>query len=156
MKLYLVRHGDSTPALDDDKRPLSEKGTKDITRLAKFISPLNITVSRIIHSKKFRAKQTADILSASIATKLPGQARAELDPMNSIIPIIDEIYAQDEDLMLVGHMPFMGKLAARLITGDENKDIVAFKTGCMICLERMAANSWIINWVLYPELCRVD
>lgn len=152
MKLYLVRHGDSLPTGSDDERPLSKKGEKEIFKLANFIAPLKIQVSRIFQSPKRRAQQTAKILSAQIILANHIETRSELAPNESINLILDEIYVLNEDILMVGHMPFMGKFVSKLITGDENKDVVSFKTGCMLCLEQIADGQWVIRWMLIPQL----
>lgn len=152
MKIYLVRHGESFSASSDDVRPLSEKGKADIQNLANFIAPLKISVSRILHSKKLRAQQTANILAASIHTSQSAEIRPELDPDFSIMTIIEEINAWQTDLMLVGHMPFMGKLVGKLIADDEYKNIVSFSAGSLLCLEKTEYQQWVINWMLVPEL----
>lgn len=152
MKIYLVRHGESVAKGSDDERPLSQQGEKDIQNLANFLLPLKLQVSSILHSPKFRAKQTAEILSSSIHATKNIEIRPELDPMSSVNDIIEEIYAREEDLMLVGHMPYMGKMAAKLISGNEYENIVAFKPGSMVCLEQIESERWAINWMLAAEL----
>ena len=59
MFLYLVQHADAKREEEDPARPISEKGLEDITRVASYVSLLNIPVSEIFHSTKLRAKQTA-------------------------------------------------------------------------------------------------
>ncbi len=152
MKTYLVRHGDSIAEGLDNERPLSEKGKADIQNLAQFILPLKLQVSRILQSQKKRAQQTAKILLPSIQVKTNVETRKELDPLAEVDEIMNEIESRDENILLVGHMPFMGKLAAKLITGNENRDIVAFKAGSMLCLEKIDPTQWILRWMLNPEL----
>lgn len=152
MKLYLVRHGESIALGSDDKRPLSEKGEADIQSLANFISPLKLQVAHIFQSPKRRAQQTAEILSSKIVIANGIETKAELDPMASLNNILEELFVLNEDVLLVGHMPFLGKLVAKLITGNENKDIVSFKAGSMVCLEQIESEQWVILWMLNPEL----
>ena len=54
--------------------------------------------------------------------------------------------------MLVGHLPFMGKLVAGLVAGDEHKPVAAFVPGTVVCLERNEANHWTIVWMVRPAL----
>lgn len=152
MKIYLLRHGDGIATGSDDERPLSGKGKSDIQHLANFISPLKLSIAYLLHSKKFRAQQTAKILSSGITINKGIETRSELDPLAFVGDMIEEIYARNEDLLLVGHMPFMGKLAAQLMIGNKEKDIVAFKTGTMLCLEQVENRQWIIRWMINPEL----
>ncbi len=154
MKLYLVRHGESNIAASDDERPLSKKGMKDITSLANFLGSLKLHVSYVFHSHKVRAKQTAEILSSKIFIDEQMETRTALDPSAPIEKIYDEIMMLNKDIMLVGHMPFMGKFVAQLITGNENRDIVLFQAGTLVCLENIG-NEWVIHWMLSPELFNV-
>lgn len=155
MRIYLVRHGESSSGLSDDERPLSNKGTEDIRRLAAFIAPLKLQVSTIFQSPKRRAQQTAAILSSKFSVTKGIETRAELQPLSPIKDILNELLAQNEDVLIAGHMPYLGQLAAKLTTGDENKDIVAFNAGTMLCLEKMSRDRFIICWMLSPELFQV-
>ena len=54
--------------------------------------------------------------------------------------------------MIVGHLPFLGKLVALLVTGREELEIVEFQYGGVVCLERRAGGSWKIGWMITPRL----
>lgn len=151
MKIYLVRHGESSTTGQENTRPLSKKGKSDVKALAKFIAPLKLKVTYLYHSNKLRAFETAKILLPSIKVENPMLTRIELDPLAPISPLLDEIYAADNDVLLVGHMPFMGKLVSYLVTGKENPDIVAFKAGSMVCLEQKERERWLICWMHAPK-----
>ena len=56
------------------------------------------------------------------------------------------------DTMLVGHLPFMARLAGRLVTGDEHMEVAAFVPGTVLCLEPAAGDRWTIAWMVRPEL----
>lgn len=152
MKIYLARHGESVSQGTDDERPLSESGMADIKRLANLIAPLKIQVTRIIHSQKYRAQQTAEILASGMSFNSSLEMSIELDPMAPILPIIDQINTWDEDSLLVGHMPFMGRLVSMLASGMEDNDICLFKPGCMVCLQQIEKKRWSICWMLGPVL----
>lgn len=152
MKLYLVRHGDSLPGDVDDTRPLSPQGQADIQNIAHFLAPLNLQIAYLFQSHKYRAQETAKILSASIHITKIIETHPELAPHADINLIIEEFLSHDEDTLLVGHMPFMGKLAGKLLAGDENKDILLFEPGCMVCLEKVGQSEWMLCWMLNPSL----
>lgn len=152
MILYLARHGESVPVGDDDERPLSQQGESDVRYVANLISPLNLSIARVFQSTKKRAQQTAQILSSAFHLLNHIETRAELQPMAEVDPIIEELYAIDEDILIVSHMPFLEKLVGKLITGNENKNVVAFKAGCLLCLEEIEQKQWVIRWMLSPEL----
>lgn len=152
MDLYLIRHGDSLTGKLDDERPLSNKGKLDIQRLADFITPLHLSISQILCSKKLRALQTAKILSSAVQPINNIETRFELDPLAPVNSIMKEVYAQEKNIMLVGHMPFMGKLLSTLVVKNELQDIVSFNTASMVCLEHISHEQWVICWMLNSEL----
>jgi phosphohistidine phosphatase len=58
-----------------------------------------------------------------------------------------------EDIMLVGHLPFMEKLASFLITGYDDRPVVRFQNSGIVCLAKDAsADHWTIQWTLFPRI----
>jgi phosphohistidine phosphatase len=108
-------------------------------------------VERVVHSGKRRAEQTADTLAAALAPGRLPAARAGLDPNDPTHGVAREAAAWDDDVMLVGHLPFMAGLASRLVVGREDAGVVAFQPGSVLCLERMDQR-WTIAWMTRPEL----
>ena len=54
--------------------------------------------------------------------------------------------------MLVGHLPFMGRLTSLLVSRVEEPDAVAFRPGSVVCLERGPEGTWTLAWMIRPEL----
>ena len=54
--------------------------------------------------------------------------------------------------MLVGHLPFLQKLASKLVNDNESFQVVGFKQGGVVCLERMEEDGWSVKWMMVPEL----
>lgn len=61
MALFLVQHGLSSPREIDPEKGLSEQGTSQVKRIAQVAAGYGVAVSRICHSGKKRARQTAEI-----------------------------------------------------------------------------------------------
>ena len=58
-----------------------------------------------------------------------------------------------ENVMLVGHLPFMEKLTSYLITGDEDKPVFRFQNSGIVCLDQDETNGfWVIKWALMPNI----
>ncbi len=155
MKLYLVQHGEALAKAVDPDRPLSERGRADVGRLAGFLERAGVRAARVIHSGKARARQTADLLARAMAPAGVGEVHAGLGPNDPPDAFAAEARAWSDDVVVVGHLPFMGKLAARLVTGRDEVDAVAFQPGAMVCLERAEGAegaAWTIAWMLCPEL----
>lgn len=152
MKLYLMRHGDYVAEDVRHGNPLSEKGQRDIRQIADFLSIHPIHVSRILHSEKLRAQQTASLLAQGLrCEKAPEEVRG-LNPSDDVAAFAEELQHGEEDIALVGHLPFMGRLVGLLVSRNENKEIVTFQPGTLVCLEKIEAMRWMINWVLSPAL----
>ncbi len=152
MKLYLVQHAEARREEEDPARDLTAKGRRDILKVAGFLGPLKLPVSRIFHSGKTRAVSTADLLAAALRPTPEVEAAAGLAPLDSpeIWAVrLDELAA---DIMLVGHLPHLARLAARLVVGDEQKNVVNFKMAGVLCLERQEKGRWAVAWMLLPEL----
>ena len=107
---------------------------------------------RVCHSDKLRAHQTAELFAAQISPGEPIEVVAGLNPNDPVEPVADRIKAWKEDVLLVGHLPFMGRLVACLVTGDSGRQIVAFKPGSIVCLERVEEGRWVVNCMLRPEM----
>jgi phosphohistidine phosphatase len=152
MRLYLVQHGDAVPEQLDPERPLSAAGRQDVEAVARLLARNGIRAERLAHSGKLRAQQTAELLATALAPGRVPEIMAGLNPNDSVEPMARGIADWTSDVMLVGHLPFMGKLAARLVAGDERKPVAAFVPGAVVCLEQAEASDWVIAWMLRPEL----
>ena len=136
MKLYLVQHGEALPKEVDHERPLSEQGRQDVERLAGFLAGRGVRVSRVWHSGKTRARQTAELLAATVAPGVEAEARAGLAPNDPAEAFAETLAAWREDAMVVGHLPFMARLVTRLVTRSDDGTTVASLPGSLVCLER--------------------
>ena len=149
MRLYLVQHGLSLPEEKDPQRSLSEEGKEDVCKVAKFLKAKNIKVDYIWHSKKIRSVQTAQIIAKVFSyTKI--DERNDLNPMEPVDKFPGELQGLNKDLMIVGHLPFLQKLASLLLTGSDKLELISFKYSGVVCLEYQ--EKWKIAWFLTPDL----
>lgn len=154
MKICLVQHGLSVSEEVDPARPLSDKGRKDVEKIAEFLKGVGLKVSIIQHSGKTRAAQTAEIINAKITPSNGILQKQGLAPNDPVRPIRDEILKAQEDLMIVGHLPFLNKLASRLLGGKEDQEFIAFQQGGIVCLEKANDDTWRIGWMIVPGLLK--
>ena len=76
-----------------------------------------------------RTKQTAEILTAKLnLTDLLNESDG-LKPMDDPEVWIERIRYRNDDLMLVGHLPFMARLTGLLVTGDPDRSVVIGDVG---------------------------
>ena len=152
MRLYLVQHGEAKSKDADPDRHLTDKGVRDVEKIAAFLKPLGLRVNAVWHSGKARAAQTADILASALAITEGVIQRDGLAPNDPIAPVREELMQAAANLMIVGHMPFLSKLASALVAGSESADAVAFRQGGVVCLERFEDGAWGVAWMMVPEL----
>jgi len=56
--------------------------------------------------------------------------------------------------MIVGHLPHLGKLASKLLTGSASREIVKFSTGSVAALTRETDGGWCLEWLSAPMLAK--
>ena len=152
MQLYLVQHGEAVAKEIDVDRPLSTQGASDAKNVAMFLSDAGIKVSRIQHSGKTRAKQTAEIFADALAVKDQVTAISGINPNDAVDDFINRLNEYTDDTMVVGHLPFMAKLVAQLITKKIEIILTAYQPGSVVCLAKDEEDCWQIAWMLRPEL----
>jgi len=54
--------------------------------------------------------------------------------------------------MIVGHLPFLEKLASFLVCGDEGAKAVMFRYSAIVCLEKKESGRWAVDWIIKPEM----
>ncbi|VVC77059.1 Phosphohistidine phosphatase SixA [Aquicella siphonis] len=152
MKLYLMRHGDYLMDTNQRMDVLSDAGKREVMNIANFLIPSQLRVSNILHSGKFRAQQTAELISQGIQSDQLPQAHAGLKPEDDVIAFANEISQWSDDVLVVGHLPFMGRLTGKLLTGNENREVIHFDPGTLVCLEQYDTDRWMVDWVLCPRM----
>ena len=166
MNLYLLRHGiaaakDDPAFTSDSERPLTKKGTKKFRKAARGIERLGITLDVILSSPLVRARQTADIVAAALDKESYVEEIPALAPDSSPEQLLSELSGVEgkEHVMLVGHEPFLGKLAAFLVSGKNNSDtVIPLKKGgiCHIEIEAVPPTQpGRMHWLLTPKQLRL-
>jgi len=151
MLLYLVRHAEAKNEHEDPERPLNENGLVQIKKTASFAEKAGVKVSTILHSGKARARETAEVLAERLR---PADGVA---PSDGLSPGDDpNIWARrlngaDEDMMLVGHLPHLSRLASLMLVKDANRDIISFENAAIVCLQR-EITKWSVRWMVIPSI----
>lgn len=149
MQLFLVRHGEYRR---EDPQPLSNKGIADIQKVAQFFKDAKVEIGFFYHSTKMRAKQTAEILRDVLNPKLKLCEKNYLSPNDCTDNIVYDISGFHKNVMIVGHLPFISKLTSRLVTGDEEDDLVTFQPGTTVVLEKDTHQNWHVLSLINPAL----
>jgi phosphohistidine phosphatase len=119
MWLYLVQHGQAKTEAEDRERPLTDRGAADVRRVAEVAAAAGITTGRICHSGKTRARQTAEAWGHVLGA--PVEFAEALAPRDDPSTWAKQVATDTGDLMLVGHMPHLGRLAGVLVADDPQR-----------------------------------
>lgn len=153
MKVYLVQHAKAKSKEEDPERPLSAAGRADIGKVAAYLAQnASLNIYQIYHSGKTRARQTAEILSDALHPAAELQEAADLQAMDDPSIWAKELPQMNGDVMLVGHKPYMPRLAGLLVCQDEEKQVVDFQKGGVVCLNRDSDEGWLVHWIVTPDV----
>ena len=149
MRIHLVQHGQAKTDDEDPERPLTDRGVDDVTRVAAHaVEKLGVRAPRVLHSGKTRARQTAEIWGGLLDVGV--EQSDALAPNDDPTTWVERLDTQTDDLVLVGHLPHLARLAGRLVTGDSDHPVVRFRPGGLVALEP-ADSGWVVTLVLPPE-----
>jgi len=114
MDLILWRHAEAEPGDPDLGRRLTSKGLKQAERMAAWLEPRLPDTTRILVSPAARSQQTALALGRKF------KVVDELAPGASAAAVLAAAGWPDgrETVLVVGHQPTLGEVAATLLTGD--------------------------------------
>ena len=114
MDLVLWRHAEAEPGEPDLGRRLTSKGLKQAERIAAWLEPRLPDTTRILVSPAARTQQTALALGRKFRTV------DEIAPGASAASLLAAAGWPDarEPVLVVGHQPTLGEVAALLLAGD--------------------------------------
>jgi phosphohistidine phosphatase len=152
MAVYLVQHGKSLPKTEDPQKGLSAEGKRETERIAGVAQGYEVQVSRIDHSGKKRARETADILSARLSPEKGVKSRTGMKPLDDVRPFAKRLRL-DQDIMLVGHLPFLERLIGLLVCGNPDQTVFKLQNSGILCLDRVpGTENPVIRWALMPAI----
>ena len=151
MKLYLAQHGEALSKEEDAERPLSEQGRHDVQAIAALAKESGVRVARVWHSGQRRAEQTAQILAKAMLPRGRTEPIGGINPNDPVEEFIADADVWQGDTLVVGHLPFMSRLVSLLLLGDQERELVRYCPGSVVCLERSAEQEWVLLWMLRPD-----
>ncbi len=149
--VWLVQHGPAEPKEKNPDRPLTAEGRATVERVATWAARAGVEVGQVRHSGKRRAEQTAAIFAERLepsegVTQYPG-----LGPNDDVQPVAEALADCPCSVMLVGHLPFLSRLAGAMLLGDAERQPVRFRQGGLVGLVR-EGEGWLIACVVPPEI----
>lgn len=148
-RLYVVRHGEAKPKNEDPERGLTDAGHVNVSRMANWVAASGIRVDEIHHSGKLRAQQTAEIFAGALDAHV--HAAPGLAPNDDVASIAAAIASEEGAIMLVGHLPFLERLAALLTVGNAESSVVKLNAGALLELT-LADDAWGVTCLMQPRL----
>jgi phosphohistidine phosphatase len=120
VQVFLIRHAaavDETLELRDPHRHLTELGRSQATSLGDRLRWHDCDPTHIWTSPLVRAVQTAELVTAGLASKLPVEAVPALAPGESARTVLAALgaLAASACVIVVGHEPGLSGLAALLV-----------------------------------------
>ena len=94
---------------------------------------------------KTRSRQTAEIWGRLVdVNPEQGDALAPNDDPTTWARLLAEATGE---VMLVGHLPHLAKLAGLLLTGEQDRQLIGFQPGALVAMEHRDA-AWIVDLLL--------
>lgn len=158
INLFLWRHAEADDAVPDLQRALTARGQRDASRVAKVLARHLDEDSRIVISPAVRTRETAQplvdrlSLQPEIDPRLAPGARtgAVLDALEAAIA---EFSGASPTLVLVGHQPWVGQVARRLLTNaDGDWSVKKAAAWWLVRRSRDGNSEWTLRSVFDPDL----
>lgn len=117
MRLYLVRHAEAAPGEPDELRSLTLEGRRQARRVAERLKKAYPTPAAVLTSPLLRARETAELIAEPFG--LEPQPDGRLAPGATTDGVRAVAAARGDAVVVVGHQPDCGRIAAELTGGAE-------------------------------------
>ncbi len=162
MNIFILRHGiavePGAPGFENDsERPLVPKGERRLRAAAAAMKKMELSFDLILSSPFLRAKQTAEIVAGELKLK-----KKRLEFFDGLVPggsskaliqALNELKPAPENVLLVGHEPYLSRLIGLLLTGGTDAAAIEMKKGglCKLEVENLLAGQCArLAWLLTP------
>ena len=160
MMLYLMRHGlaveAGTPGFKTDAdRALTHKGRRQLRKIARTMKEMELEIDLILSSPYVRARQTAEIVAATLKLKKQlkfSNALAVGGEAALLLRQLERLKPQPKSLLLVGHEPGLSRLMSILLTGNSRMNVDFKKSGlCKLEINQLRLGVCAsLSWLLTP------
>jgi phosphohistidine phosphatase len=151
-KVLLVRHGESTPTIENPQRPLAISGRQHAERMASWLEGCGYEVDKIVHSSKLRAKQTAKVFGSRMGVHAAHVREIEgITPHDDPAPVAQMIEQEGVSVLVVSHLPFLNRLASLMLSGDPHQLQFQFSDAGALILAKVAGG-WRIEAVVGHQM----
>jgi len=159
MNIYILRHGIAVergaPGYKTDAdRPLTAEGERKLRLVAGAMKAMGIDFDVFLSSPYLRARQTAEVVATALALRKKLDFTDSLAPNGStrrLVALLGGLAPPPENILLVGHEPYLSGLISLLVSGRESFAVVLRKGGLgKLSVEslrhgRCAALEWLLT-----------
>lgn len=151
MELTLIRHAIAEDGSDDFARALTAEGRKRFKRSVATLDDVGVRFSKVFHSPKLRALQTAELLGPLCDGEFEVTPLLAEPPGDELLRLLDV-----HEAAAVGHEPHLSALTAWLVLGDAGAgEKFEVKKGCVVRLEgEVMPGGMRLTGLFTPKLLR--
>lgn len=148
-----MQHGVALSEEQDPARPLAAEGRAAAELVVARARAAGVEIEACVHSGKMRAQQTAQILADGLGID-DVRAHAGLGPGDDVAAVAQWLAESGAgSIAVVGHLPFLSRLASLVITGDASGEAVRFHNAGLVRLVPKADGAgYAVAWALVPDL----
>jgi phosphohistidine phosphatase len=117
MRIYLVRHAEAASGEPDHERRLTAGGREQARRVSEQLANAQPRPDAILHSPLVRARETAGLIATPLG--ITAEPDVRLAPGATADDVRAAIAGRGEVVVVVGHQPDCGRVAAELTGGPE-------------------------------------
>ena len=117
MQLYLVRHAEAADGEPDELRPLTAEGRRAARELGERLAADGVRPNAVLTSPLLRARETGAELARSAGVE--AEADERLAPGATADDVKAAASERGETVVVIGHQPDCGRIAAALTGGEE-------------------------------------
>ena len=158
INLFIWRHAEAEEGSPDIARPLTARGHRDAARVAKALAKKLDEKAIVVSSPAVRTRETVEPLITRAALHLQIDQRLAPDSdVDEVLDVLEHTIASsnndDPAIVMVGHQPWCGQLARRLLT-DSPGDMSVKKASAwwLVRRTRDGTSEWTMKSVLDPDL----
>lgn len=117
MRLILIRHADADPGKPDELRRLNAAGREQARALGERLAAGGVEADALLTSPLLRARETGEAIGVEL--------RCDSEPNDALAPgataeaVRNTVEGRGETVIVVGHQPDCGRIAAELGDGTE-------------------------------------
>jgi phosphohistidine phosphatase len=117
VRVYLVRHAEAEKGEPDELRKLTPEGREQARALGKRLAGEGVKPDAVLSSPLLRARETAEEVARPAG--LDPEPDERLAPGATTESVREAVDGRGEHVVVVGHQPDCGQIAAELTGGPE-------------------------------------